>query len=95
MPKAEFSGTILAESAHTEQVEGNHYFPREGVEMAKLTPSPTQYSCPWKGDAEYFHLEVDGQTVQDAAWSYPTPKDAAKGIAGHVAFDQRKGITVG
>ena len=95
MPKAEFNGRTLAESTRTEQVEGNHYFPRESVDMSKFEPSPTQYTCPWKGDAEYFHLLVDGQTVEDAAWSYPEPKDAAKEIAGHLAFDRSKGVTVG
>ena len=95
MPKAEFNGLTLAESARTEQVEGNHYFPRESVDMSKFKPSPTRYTCPWKGDAEYFHLLVDGQTIEDAAWSYPEPKDAAKEIAGHLAFDRSKGVTVG
>ena len=95
MPKAEFNSLTLAESTRTEQVEGNHYFPRESVDMSKFKPSPTQYTCPWKGDAEYFHLLVDGQTVEDAAWSYPEPKDAAKEIAGHLAFDRSKGVTVG
>lgn len=94
MPKAEFNSSTVADSARTEQVEGNHYFPRGGVDMTKLTPSETQYTCPWKGDAEYFNLVVDGQTVPDAAWSYPEPKPAAKNIAGHVAFDKSKGISV-
>lgn len=95
MPKAEMNGTVLAESSATEQVEGNHYFPRESVDMTKLKPSATQYTCPWKGDADYFHLEVGGQTLEDAAWSYPQPKDAAKQIAGHLAFDKSKGVGVG
>jgi uncharacterized protein (DUF427 family) len=95
MPKAEFNGLTLAESARTEQVEGNHYFPRESADMSKFKPSPTRYTCPWKGDAEYFHLLVDGQTVEDAAWSYPAPKEAAQEIAGHLAFDRSKGVTVG
>lgn len=95
MPKAELDGTTLAESQQTEQVEGNHYFPRAAVDLALFKPSPTQYTCPWKGDAEYFHLQVDGKLVEDAAWSYPTPKEAAKNIAGHIAFDKRKGVRVG
>ena len=33
--------------------------------------------------------------VEDAAWSYPEPKNAAKAITGHLAFDKRKGISVG
>ncbi|ADI14861.1 DUF427 domain-containing protein [Truepera radiovictrix] len=94
MPKAEFRGVTLAESAHTEVVEGNHYFPREAVAMALLEPSATRYTCPWKGEAEYFHLTVAGERVDDAAWSYPHPKAAAKRIANHLAFDTSKGIRV-
>jgi uncharacterized protein (DUF427 family) len=36
--------------------------------------------------ASYFHVEVDGKVNRDAAWFYPQPKDAAKGLSGHVAF---------
>jgi len=33
--------------------------------------------CPWKGQASYFDLEVEGQVNRGAAWYYPTPKEAA------------------
>jgi uncharacterized protein (DUF427 family) len=36
---------------------------------------------------------VNGLTNQDAAWYYPTPKEAAHNIAGRVAF--WKGVQVG
>ena len=48
--------------------------------------------CGWKGTASYYTVEVDGKKNADAAWYYPTPKDAAKNIAGHVAF--WKGVSV-
>jgi len=91
MPKAERNNTVIAQSEHTEQVEGNHYFPQESVDMSRLTPSDTPYTCPWKGKASYFHLQLDGETVRDAAWSYPEPKEAAKNITGHFAFDTNLG----
>ena len=94
MPQATYNGATLADSDQTEQVEGNHYFPRDDVDMSLLKESSTQYTCPWKGDAQYFHLEVDGETVEDAAWSYPEPKEAAKNIAGHLSFDKSKGVSV-
>lgn len=95
MPKAEYRGTVLADSEHTVVVEGNHYFPRESVRMELFTDSPTPYTCPWKGKAAYFNLSAEGQDLADAAWSYPQPKEAAKEIAGHLAFDRSKGISVG
>ena len=94
MSKATYNGTTLADSNQTEQVEGNQYFPRDDVDMSLFKESSTQYTCPWKGDAQYFHLEVDGETVEDAAWSYPEPKEAAKNISGHLAFDKSKGVNV-
>lgn len=93
MPKAEYQGTVLAESDDTVVVEGNQYFPRESVRMDMFSDSPTQYTCPWKGDAAYYTLTVAGEELKDAAWSYPEPKEAAKEIAGYLAFDKRK-ITV-
>ncbi len=92
MTTATWNGTTLAESDDTVVVEGNHYFPRESVRDDVLRESGMTTVCPWKGNASYFSLEVDGQTNADAAWYYPEPKDAAKEIAGHVAF--WKGVTV-
>ena len=51
-----------------------------------LRPSSTHTACPWKGVASYYDVVVDGQVNRDAAWYYPEPKDAAKEIAGRVAF---------
>lgn len=95
MIRASIRDTTLAESDATEQVEGNHYFPRDSVAMTHLRESDTPYTCPWKGDAQYYHLVIDGDTVEDVAWSYPDPKEAAAHIAGHLAFDRTKGVTIG
>ncbi len=90
--KAIWNGQVIAESADTIVVENNQYFPRESVNQAFLKSSTTHSTCPWKGEASYYSLEVDGKTNTDAAWYYPTPKDAAKQIAGYVAF--WKGVSV-
>ena len=90
--KAIWNGQVIAESADTIVVENNHYFPPSSVNKAFLTNSPTHSSCPGKGEASYHTLNVDGKTNTDAAWYYPAPKDAAKQIAGHIAF--WKGVSV-
>jgi uncharacterized protein (DUF427 family) len=54
--------------------------------------SATHTTCPWKGVASYYNVVVDGKSNPDAAWYYPTPKDAAKQIKDHVAF--WKGVMV-
>jgi uncharacterized protein (DUF427 family) len=94
MPKAMIDGVVLAESDTTELVEGNIYFPRDSVKMTIFSHSSTPYTCPWKGVAEYFNATVNGKEITDVAWSYPDPKEAAKNIAGHLAFDKRKGVQI-
>ena len=92
MAKAMWNGAVIAESDNTVVVEGNHYFPIESVNAAVLEPSAKHTSCPWKGEASYYSLNVDGNVNADAAWFYPAPKDAAKEIKDHVAF--WRGVTV-
>ncbi|MGJ3244578.1 MAG: DUF427 domain-containing protein [Elainellaceae cyanobacterium] len=92
MPKAIWNGAVLAESDRCEVVEGNQYFPPDSIHSDYFKPSDTQTSCPWKGVANYYTLEVDGQINKDAAWYYPDPKDAAKNIKEYVAF--WRGVTV-
>ena len=86
MPRATLNGVTLAESDHTEVVEGNHYFPPGSVNTELFRPSETTTHCPWKGDASYMSVEVDGSVIEDAAWYYPQPMDAANNIKDHIAF---------
>jgi uncharacterized protein (DUF427 family) len=88
MPKATWHGTVIAEASDdaVEIVEGNVYFPDEAVHHAYLQPSDHTSVCPWKGTAGYYHLVVDGEVNRDAAWYYREPKQAAKQIAGRIAF---------
>lgn len=90
--KAIWNHTVIAESADTIVVEGNHYFPPESLQRQFFVPSDHTSTCPWKGEASYYHVVVDGRENRDAAWYYQTPKPAAAEIAGRVAF--WKGVRV-
>jgi uncharacterized protein (DUF427 family) len=90
--KATWNGATLAESDQTVVVEGNHYFPAESISREYFTASTTHTTCPWKGEASYYSVVVDGKENKDAAWYYPAPKPAAENITGHVAF--WRGVTV-
>lgn len=90
--KALWNNIVIAESADTVVVEGNHYFPPDSVNAAFLKPSATTTVCSWKGTANYYTLEVNGGSNPDAAWYYAKPKDAAKEIRGRIAF--WKGVQV-
>lgn len=84
--RAMWNGQVLAESDHTVVVEGNHYFPPEAVRREFFAPSATHTTCPWKGLASYYTVNVNGESNPDAAWYYPEPKDAAAKIRDYVAF---------
>lgn len=84
--KATWNGTVLAKSDDTIVVEGNHYFPPEAVSKEFFKSSNTHTTCPWKGEASYYSVEVKGEENKDAAWYYPEPKEAAKNIKNYVAF---------
>jgi uncharacterized protein (DUF427 family) len=86
MAKAIWNGAVIAESDRTEVVEGNHYFPPETIKQQYFQESSTHTSCPWKGVASYYNIQVDGQVNKDAAWYYPTAKEKAKNIEGYIAF---------
>ena len=92
MPSAKWNGQVIAESTQFETVEGNIYFPRNALKSEFFKENIHTTVCPWKGTASYFDVIVDGKTNQNAAWYYPTPKDAAKNITGYVAF--WKGVEV-
>jgi uncharacterized protein (DUF427 family) len=86
MAKATWNGATLASSDNTFVVEGNQYFPPDSVNRDYFQASGTHSTCPWKGEASYYDVVVDGKTNKDAAWYYPAPKDAAKNIQDYVAF---------
>jgi uncharacterized protein (DUF427 family) len=90
--KAIWNGAVLAESNATEVVEGNQYFPPDSIKREFFSPSATTTVCGWKGTASYYTVNVGGKKNPDAAWYYPTPKDAAKNISGYIAF--WKGVEV-
>jgi uncharacterized protein (DUF427 family) len=94
MPKATWNGKVIADAPQdaVEVVEGNVYFPADAVRREHLQPSNTHTVCGWKGTASYYHVAVDGEINSDAAWYYPEPKDAARNIAGRVAF--WKGVVI-
>lgn len=83
---AKWNGAVIAQSDKTVEIEGNQYFPMDSVNSQYLVDSPLTSTCPWKGEANYYSLDVEGNVNKDAVWVYRSPKDAAKEIANHVAF---------
>lgn len=90
--KAIWNNTVIAESDETIVVENNHYFPPQSIKKEFFKESETHTTCPWKGEASYYTLNVDGSENKDAAWYYPEVSELAKSIKGHVAF--WKGVSI-
>ncbi len=90
--KAIWNNEVIAESNDTVVVEGNHYFPHDSIKKEYFKASDSHTTCPWKGVASYYTVEVNGSENPDAAWFYPETSELAKGIKNYVAF--WKGVKV-
>lgn len=90
--KAIWNDVVVADSDQTIEIEGNYYFPPNSVRKEFMEDSTLHTTCPWKGEASYYHVQVNGEVNVDAAWYYPDPKEKAKEIKDYVAF--WKGVTV-
>ncbi|GAA2241474.1 DUF427 domain-containing protein [Herbiconiux moechotypicola] len=98
--KAVVDGTVLAEAPKEEliAIEGNWYFPPSSVKSELLSPSDTPYTCPWKGECQYFDVTAGVAVLHDRAWSYPQPYPTAfdrvgKDFSGYVAFWKEVEVT--
>ncbi|MFD7057282.1 DUF427 domain-containing protein [Streptomyces mirabilis] len=95
--KAVVGETVVAEAASEAvvSIEGNVYFPPDSIAAGALSDSPTPYTCPWKGRAQYHDVVVGKMALKDGAWSYPNIKESAvtrvgRDFSGYVAFDVRQ-----
>ncbi len=91
--KAVWNDQVIAEADKDDliYIEGNWYFPPDKVKSEFLENSPTPYTCPWKGDCQYFNVVQGDKKSEDVAWSYPEPKASAidtvkKDFSNYVAF---------
>lgn len=63
-----------------------YYIPAADVDMQYLTSVATQTHCPYKGDASYYNVVVNGETYENIAWYYPEPIPEAPRLKGTIAF---------
>lgn len=91
--KAVLDDTVIAEAPREDliSIEGNWYFPPASVRAEYLAESPTPYTCPWKGECQYYTVTVGDRALSDRAWSYPHPypsgiERVGRDFSGYVAF---------
>lgn len=65
-----------------------YYFPRQDVNMDLLAATDRDTFCPFKGHASYWTVEAGGRREENVAWSYETPFEEMREIAGMIAFYQ-------
>ena len=85
------AGAVLGESSNVIELrEGDYapvlYVPRADLAMAFFDKTDHATHCPHKGDASYYTIQAKSGPINNAAWSYETPKDGLEDIAGHLAF---------
>ncbi|KAK0628094.1 hypothetical protein DIS24_g10806 [Lasiodiplodia hormozganensis] len=67
-----------------------YYIPPTSVDPAVLRPSQTKTKCPYKGEAEYYDVVVDGETAKDVVWYYRNPTQESALIVGALCFYNEK-----
>ena len=71
-----------------------HYIPREDVDMSALLRTDHVTHCPYKGDAAYYSIAIDGHGSDNAIWTYEAPFDAVRQISGYLAFYPQRVDTI-
>jgi uncharacterized protein (DUF427 family) len=85
-----FNGRVVADTARALTLREAalppvQYIPRADADMALFTRTAHATYCPYKGDAAYYTLEVDGRTSENAVWTYEAPYPAVAQIKDHLA----------
>ncbi|SDO23814.1 Uncharacterized conserved protein, DUF427 family [Methylobacterium phyllostachyos] len=85
------AGIVIADTRRALRLEEARYppvfyVPRSDIRSETFAASAHTSHCPYKGDARYFDLRVEGTHRPDAVWSYESPYPAVDQIRDHVAF---------
>jgi uncharacterized protein (DUF427 family) len=86
-----FNGRVVADSTRAltlkeASLRPVQYIPRADADMRLFERTAQSTHCPYKGDAAYFSLSVDGRTAENAVWTYETPYPAMAVIKDYLAF---------
>jgi uncharacterized protein (DUF427 family) len=99
--QVEVGGRIIADSKDVIRMREDgypdrYYFPRSDINMDLMERSSSTSNCPFKGQANYYSLNVGDRHLDDAAWTYEDPYEEHTALKGRVAFydDEIGEITV-
>ena len=97
-----FNGRVVADTSHALTLKEAslppvQYIPREDADMSLLQRTAHKTHCPYKGNAAYYTIRMDGRasywtihagnrTAENAVWTYEDPYPEVAAIKGHLAF---------
>jgi uncharacterized protein (DUF427 family) len=67
-----------------------YYLPLASVDQSYLRPSNLVTKCPYKGDANYYDVVVNGEVFKDVVWYYRNPTLESAGVTGLLCFYNEK-----
>lgn len=94
-------GQTIAESDRAMRLDetglpARYYIPRDDVRAGLLQATAQRSTCPFKGEASYWSVNLGDEVYENIAWSYETPIPRAAGIEGLLCFyNERVDLTVG
>ena len=90
-------GAVLGESENALEVSQGEgaviYFPKGDIAIDFLDAS-SKTEAHALGEASYYSIVTKSTTLQDCAWSFERPVDAAAQIAGYLAFEPSDMVAV-
>ena len=97
--RVDVDGVVVAETARARVLrEGGlpprYYLPREDVRTELLVATEHTTTCPFKGDASYWTLELEDARHENIVWSYETPIASMPEIAGLLCFYNERVVLV-
>jgi uncharacterized protein (DUF427 family) len=67
-----------------------YYLPLSSINQSYLRPSDLITKCPYKGDAEYYDVVINGEVYKNLVWYYRLPTHESATIAGLLCFYNEK-----
>ncbi|MEO6339421.1 MAG: DUF427 domain-containing protein [Caulobacteraceae bacterium] len=89
--RARIEGHVIADTAAALTLQEAsyppvQYIPREDAEMGFLARTEKHTTCPYKGEASYYSIMIEGRLLENVVWSYEDPYPAMQAIRRHLAF---------
>ena len=93
--RAMWGGQVVAESSNALLLRETGlpavtYFPMDDVRMDLMYKTDHRSTCPFKGDASYWGIDVGWRRVDNIAWAYEDPLPERSDLKGRIAFYEHK-----